>query len=134
MSRLKHYDGSSVIFDFLNHKTGKHNRMELSTEEFITRFIRHIPDKGFRMIRYYGFLANRVRAKLLPTVYNLLEQPERNAIKITYQDLMIKSFGLDPLKCILCQSKMLFTGITRGLSRGQLSKYEKQLALGKHIS
>ena len=116
-----------------SHNTGKHKQVKLSNEEFIERFIRHIPEKGFRMIRYYGFLANRVRAKLLPTVYNLPERPERNAIKITYQDLMIKSFGLDPLKCILCQSKMLFTGITRGLSRGQLSKYEKQLALGKPI-
>lgn len=133
MSRLKHYDGSTVIFEYLNHNTGKHNQVKLSNEEFLERFIRHIPEKGFRMIRYYGFLANRVRNTLLPKVYNLLDQPERNAIKITYQDLMIRSFGLDPLKCILCQSKMLFTGITPGLSRGQLSKYEKQLALGKPI-
>ena len=57
------------------------------------------------MIRYYGFLANRVRATLLPTVYNLLNQPERNALKITFPDLLKQTFGLDPLQCILCQAQ-----------------------------
>ncbi len=39
---------------------------QLSIEEFIGKFVSHIPDIGFRMIRYYRFLANRLRGKLLP--------------------------------------------------------------------
>ena len=73
-SRLEHYDGTKVTFNYLNHKTGKYQKGTYSTDEFIQRFIQHIPDKGFRMIRYYGILANRVRGKLLPIVYDLIDQ------------------------------------------------------------
>ena len=36
---------------------------------FIARLIRHIPDRNFKMIRYYGFLSNRTRGEKLPLVY-----------------------------------------------------------------
>ena len=45
-------------------------------DEFIERFIQHIPEKGFRMIRYYGFLSNAVRGKLLPKIYKILGQKQ----------------------------------------------------------
>ena len=53
--RLRHYDGAEVVFAFLNHHTKKTSQMTLTTFDFIRRFIQHIPDVGFRMIRYYGF-------------------------------------------------------------------------------
>ena len=68
MSRLKHYDGKEVVFSYLNHATKQYQRFTSGIEDFIKRLVQHIPDTGFRMIRYYGFLATRVRAKLLPTV------------------------------------------------------------------
>ncbi len=86
------------------------------------------------MIRYYGFLACRVRATLLPTVYNLLNQPERNVLKITFPALLKQTFGLDPLQCILCQAQMIFTGITQGKPQYELYKYHQQLALAKPIT
>lgn len=133
MSRLKHYDGNSVAFEYLDHKTKTYRKFTCEAEDFLERLTQHIPDKGFQMIRYYGFLANRVRGKLLPIVYNLLDQPERNAIKITFPDLLKKTFGLDPLKCILCNSQMLFLGITRGKPQSALHQYTKELALAKPI-
>ena len=69
---LRHYDGHKVTFSYLDHTTKTRKKMTLTTEEFIGRFVQHIPDLNFRMIRYYGFLANRVRGKLLPLVYQLL--------------------------------------------------------------
>ncbi|NQY42926.1 MAG: transposase [Legionellales bacterium] len=38
------------------------------------KFIFHIPDVNFRIIRYYGFLSNRKRGKSLPEVLSLLDQ------------------------------------------------------------
>ena len=114
MSRLRHYDGQQVIFDYLNHHTGRHESMHCSVEEFIERWTRHIPEKGFRMIRYYGFLANRVRSKLLPKVYELLEQTVKKVKKIRYASLLKSNFGVDPLICILCGSPMRFVSLTRG--------------------
>lgn len=72
-SKLRHYDGQEVVFTYLDHTTNTYRKLRLSIEEFIRRFIQHIPDEGFRMIRYYGFLAHRVRSKLLPIVYWLYE-------------------------------------------------------------
>lgn len=76
------------------------------------------------MIRYYGFLAARVRSKLLPKilpkVYDLLDQPERKAIPIRFPTMMKNSFGIDPLECILCKSRMVLTGIVPGKTMAEL--------------
>jgi hypothetical protein len=133
MSRIKHYDGSDVVFDYLDHRDQQHKQKRCTIDDFITRLIRHIPDKGFRMIRYYGFLANRVRGKLLPKVYDLLDQPEKKALKIRFPELLHSTFGLDPLKCILCGSQMVFCGITPGMPWAKLTQHHRALALRKEI-
>jgi hypothetical protein len=127
-SRLEHYDGTKVTFNYLNHKTGKYQKGTYSTDEFIQRFIQHIPDKGFRMIRYYGILANRVRGKLLPIVYDLIDQIVKPATFIGWAGLLKNAFGVDPLKCILCGSKMVFRGMTFGKSNRELKNYHEELA------
>ena len=40
--------------------------LRLSALEFIERVILHIPDVNFRIIRYGGFYANRVRGNFCP--------------------------------------------------------------------
>src|SRR5208337_4677323 len=53
-----------------------HNNQEkllpLSLDEFLRRFLLHLLPKGFVRIRYFGFLANRRRATLLPLCFQLL--------------------------------------------------------------
>ena len=133
MSRLKHYDGRTVTFQYLNHKTKRYKRFTCEAEDFIKRIVQHIPDKGFRLIRYFGFLANRVRSKLLPKVYDLLDQPEKKALKIRFPALLKSSFGIDPLKCILCGAQMIKTGIVPGLKWAQLRNSHPALALSKKM-
>lgn len=62
ITREHHCSLSSLII------AQKNQHLELSPFEFITRFIQHLPEKGFRLIRYFGFLANRSRTLLLPVV------------------------------------------------------------------
>ncbi|PJE78166.1 hypothetical protein CI610_02897 [invertebrate metagenome] len=45
----------------------------------------------------------------------------------------LHTFGLDPLKCILCNSKILFAGITHGKPQWELHQYAKELDLAKPI-
>lgn len=132
-SRLKHYDGKTVAFDYLDHQTGKHRIAEYDTETFIDRFIAHIPDKHFRMINFYGFLANRVKRKLLPKVYELLGQKPSSVKRIRYSQLQKQSFGTDPLQCILCGCQMTFNGITRGKTLAQLHAQHKNIACAKIV-
>ena len=131
-SRLKHYNGSEVTFRFLDHKTKTYRLFTLSHEQFISRFIWHIPDIGFRMIRYYGFLANRVRGTLLPIVSQVLglqpKEPARSAP--TYLSLMLQNFNVNPLACILCGKQLLFSGFHFGkTSVFDLLPLHKQFAL-----
>ena len=133
MSRLKHYDGSTVTFEYLDHKTKKHRLKVCDAMDFIARFIQHIPEKGFRMIRHYGFLANRVRSKLLPKVFALLEQKQRTPDKVRYRQLLIESFKLDPLICILCKSVMVFVGVTPGKPKWEIFQHHDQLAQQKIV-
>ena len=133
LSRIKHYDGKEVVFEYLDHKTNTHRLFRCDTEEFITRLIRHIPEKGFRLVRYYGFLAHRVRGQLLPKIYDLLNQPEKKAQKIYFPELLKATFSVDPLECQVCLSQLIYCGITVGMKRSELRQYHKALALQKPI-
>jgi hypothetical protein len=132
-SRLKHYDGKTVAFEYLNHRSGRHQVMELETEAFIERFVQHIPDRHFRLINFYGFLANRVRGQWLPKVYALLEQVVAPVKAIRFRDLQSRAFGVDPLRCILCGNPLWFVGITRGKSLAQLRSHHEALARAKIV-
>ncbi len=75
-SRIVKYDGNLITFFFEDKSEGwkKKQFCTLTWEEFISRLIQHIPQKQFRMIRYYGLLANPVKAKYQDIVFNLLNQ------------------------------------------------------------
>lgn len=133
-SRLKHYDGKTVAFDYLNHRDGRHRVEEYETQAFIERFVQHIPDKHFRLINFYGFLANRVRGQWLPKVYALLDQEPMPVKTIRYRDLQNRAFGVDPLKCVLCGSPMRYAGITQGKSLAQLRPHHEALARAKIVN
>src|SRR3990167_583198 len=103
-SKLKHYDGNEVAFNYLDHKTKTYRRFKLSVDEFIGRFIQHIPDVNFRMIRYYGFLAHRVRGKLLPIVYQLLGQTiDDSDSNTTFAELIQKNFHFNQIGRASCR-------------------------------
>jgi len=134
MSRLKHYDGKTVLFEYLDHRTGEHRTASYDTQTFIGRFVQHIPDKHFRMINFYGFLANRVRGKLLPKVYAVLNQTIQAVSTIRWADLQKHAFGVDPLRCIFCGNPMQLTAITQGKSTAALRQHHKALALAKIVA
>ncbi|QGP50540.1 Putative transposase (plasmid) [Piscirickettsia salmonis] len=132
-SRLRHYDGRSVIFNYYDHKEKKHKNYECSVEEFIERLTQHIPEKFFKMIRYYGFLANRVRKTLLPKVYDLLDQTIEAAQSVTYSSLMKANYAVDPLICILCGNEMRLSGFTNSTPLWQLRQHHEKLAKMKQV-
>jgi hypothetical protein len=104
-------------------------------DQFIARFIQHIPDVGFRMIRYYGFLAHRIRGKLLPIVHKLLEQDNTQPQPpLTYAQLIQINFNFNPLVCILCGQPLVLTTVRFGLSKiSDLINLHRPLALLQKI-
>ena len=134
-SRLRHYDGNFIIFKYLDHKTKSMVNKTLSVKDFIKRLIRHIPDQGFRLIRYYGFLANRVRGKLLPKVREVLGIKHYETQNPTsFVKLMIQNFNVNPMQCTLCGSDMRLAYIKFGISNiSKLLLIHRQLALLRKI-
>ena len=112
-TRIKHYDGKTVAYEYLDHYTDTKEIMTLPVLDFIARLICHIPDKNFRNIRYYGFLSNRLRGKLLPIVYKLLNSKNLITTKvyIPWRNMIQDSFKYDPLKCPICKTFMALKGI-----------------------
>jgi hypothetical protein len=136
-SKLRHYDGQQVIFTYRDHATKSYRHFKAPVDQFIARFIQHIPDVGFRMIRYYGLLANRVRGRLLPRVYNLLGQIQmckKAAQQASFSSLMEKNFGINPFTCILCGKKLLLELVVYGKTAArELLPFHRELALLKKI-
>lgn len=96
------YDGEFVWLRHLDRHTNSYTTIKLDVFEFIARFITHIPDRHFKGIRYYGWLANRVRAKKLPIVYAVLKNEvaaNQSCKNISWKSLLIKEFQFNPLRC-----------------------------------
>lgn len=119
-SRLMHYAGGKEIdFTYLDHRDQRYKKLTLTQTELIERIISHIPEKHFRMVRYFGFLSNRVCGKKLPKVYAALGQEVEDAVTITHYMLSKSWLNIDPYACILCGSKMRLTRAISGLTGGE---------------
>ena len=83
---------------------------------FIARLIRHIPDRNFKMIRYYGFLSNRTRGEKLPLVYKAIKQVAPKIIKtVTWRMMLILRLNKDPLACPNCNIQLELKQVCYGL-------------------
>ena len=72
-NRLVSFDDGHVTFRWKDYKHPAATKtMTLRADEFIRRFLLHVPPDGFKRIRSYGWLANRHRAARLATCRRLL--------------------------------------------------------------
>jgi len=110
-SRIDNYDGDFVTFHYNRHEDDVLVTEKLPALEFIQRLIQHIPEKHFKMIRYYGIYArhrhddNRLFRALSAEKHAFLASLNRWQISI------LRSFGYDPLQCPHCGNKMSFISI-----------------------
>jgi hypothetical protein len=72
--RLLHVDDEAVTLRYKDYRSGRARSLTLPLAEFCRRFLLHVLPKGFVRIRYYGFLANGCRARLLSSCRTALGQ------------------------------------------------------------
>ena len=73
--RLIAFENHQVTFRWKDYAhSNKKRKMTLTADEFLRRFLLHVLPRGFVRIRFFGFLANRRRADLLPRCRQLLAQ------------------------------------------------------------
>jgi hypothetical protein len=64
--RITGFDGERVTFTYKDYRDGDREKsMELPADEFLRRYLLHVLPERFVRIRYFGFLANRVRSRNL---------------------------------------------------------------------
>ena len=76
--RIENCDGQNVTYRYEDHRKGEVHET-IPASEFIGRMIRHLPPKGFRMVRYYGIYARPVRKKIHALVADALQVLVRRA-------------------------------------------------------
>ena len=92
--RLVAIDDRTVTFRWKDYAHGIHRprMMTLQGAEFLRRFLLHAVPRGFIRIRYFGLLANRVRAKNLAICRRLLPAPVTTDAPV----------AVEPMRCPLC--------------------------------
>ena len=111
-SRIDSYSCSHVTFHYNRHEDNKLIVETIPAIEFIKRLIIHIPDKHFKMIRYYGIYNSSVslspsvqNARLIPAIHPSKRPFLRSLTRWRFS--ILSSFSHDPLRCS-CGSKLEF--------------------------
>lgn len=110
-SRILKYDGKKVVFYYERHEDGVRVEEELDVLDFIGKIIRHIPEKNFKMIRYYGIYAKNTKHK--NKFFKLIDEKVAEFKKKmkNWQTRILLTFGVNPLNCPSCGRKMRFNDI-----------------------
>jgi hypothetical protein len=120
-SRIVGYDTKNVIFIY--EKDGKEVKVIMDKFEFIHNVIKHIPNKNFKMVRYFGLHSRRIKKKVkkimgkLGKVIKVLIRP------FNWRKNIEKYTGKDPLKCKSCGGALYLYKVTYRKSSGELKEY-----------
>ena len=110
-SRIDSYDGKTVTFHYTRHEDNKTVSESTSAIDFIKKLIVHIPDKNFKMVRYFGFYSSesaRICSLRGAHLSPLIKKSSRAALRKnnTWRFAMMQAFNIDPIKCPYCGDTM----------------------------
>ena len=108
--RIKSMDDSSVTFTAKDYKNqGQWKEVTISGEEFIRRFLMHVPPKRFVRIRHYGLLSSRNKSSKITLCRNLLGcKKYLSRLKDLDAPAIIRLlYNKDVCKCSSCGGKII---------------------------
>lgn len=129
--KITRMEGENIAFLYKDYKSkDKNNRpvvreLDLNYRDFFPRLLQHVPLKYFRLVRYYGYYANRNQ---IPQQYLYTETEEDKAsYPQDWETLQEEITGENPLICPNCHKRMiyLYTTIKIGKKR-KLIKFQRQ--------
>lgn len=126
LKRIDSYDGEMVTFHYNRHEDNAYIKKTIPALDFIRLLIQHIPEKHFKMIRYYGLYA---RHRELDKSLHKAVPEFKHSILLSFtkwRSNILLSFGYDPLCCPKCQHEMEFVELYYHHRRVSLTDlYEK---------
>ncbi len=105
-SRIDKYDGENVTFHYTRHEDNKTIEECVPTLDFIKRLIIHIPEKHFKMLRYYGIYAKHHKQE--KKLHRCISPEKHRFLRslLDWRNSILLSFGYDPLRCPNCGTSM----------------------------
>jgi hypothetical protein len=106
--RILNYDGNSVTFSYRDRRDCNNEKtLTLPAMLFIKRYILHIVPRRFVRIRFYGFLVNRFKTKLLQLCRELIL---KDALDLNHvlPDISVIEF-VDYSVCPVCRKGKMVT-------------------------
>jgi hypothetical protein len=93
-------DNNNITYWYEDHKTGKRVEVTEHVYAFIAKIIRHIPEKNFKMVRYYGIYSNKnhVFRPYMDRMFTVQKIKEMKS-NLEWRFSIISSFHIDPIKC-----------------------------------
>lgn len=119
-SRIDFFDKKNMLvgFHYYDHKDIRHD-IVMTTDEFITALIKHIPPPQFKLIRYYGAYARRTKSKFKKHLQSSIEQTK------------LMKYGAELperiFKCPYCKEKLEFVMYLKN-GPPETQKEQKELA------
>ena len=105
-SRIDKYDGNNVTFHYTRHEDDKTIEECIPAMDFIKRLIIHIPEKNFKMLRYYGIYAKHHKHEKHLRKCISLEKRKFLYSFLDWRNSILLSFGYDPLYCPKCKTNI----------------------------
>jgi hypothetical protein len=100
--QIRRYTLGQVTFRYQDHAAGAVRTLTLSADEFIRRLLEHVPEKGFRVVRYYGLFAASHRGDLAACREALGMGPDEPPPVLTLEDYLA-TFHVEVLtRCPTC--------------------------------
>ena len=110
MSEKKIISWNSENVTFMT-KSGK--VLEYEITRFIHCITQHIPDKQFRLVRYYGFYANACR-KIYRSAKHWWVPLQKAVEKSTWRDRQWQRSRHDPMVCKKCKVSLVLVAVSYG--------------------
>jgi hypothetical protein len=106
-SRLVRYDGRMVEFWYDHPSTGVRRTVVMSVMEFISAVLRHIPEKHFRAVTYYGLYSpNFPQIVRYQSVFDSEGEP-LDPFLLSWKERMYLQTGHHPDICRMCGREMV---------------------------
>lgn len=131
-SRIINYDTKKVTFVY--EREGKQYTVVMDKYEFIHNVIKHIPDKNFKMVRYFGIHARRAKKGVHMAMEKLGLVVKAIMKPFSWRQNVKEYTGKDPLKCEDCKGEMLLYKVVYRNKNGDLREYGELEIFLKKIS
>ena len=112
--RIVAFDGATVTFRYADNRDkepssvkGKAKVMTLSVDEFLRRFLEHVPPSGLRVVRSYGVYANAAKRNALSRARRVMGQEPAREPRRASIDAVVAKLRCPYLRCCPACGKRL---------------------------